>query len=216
MGLASFDTLMFADIGSVVEQHDTREIRRIEGHGKAAYLKRRLASSIPTSLEMYLLGQRAHTASFNEYLHIQALQKHRFSVMNAMTAGEHHWFGLPRCGFILAEEVRGSQLDHFLTQCEPDEREKLLQLYGRLVAQLHRSGFYCPLRLKDIIATDDQRSLVMIDRETRYPYPRKYSPYRARKALNVTFRRIQRSLPSFNHSQRQIILQAYREAGGPE
>ena len=213
MNLLSYDELMFSDLGSIVEKFKTQEIRRIESHGTVAYLKRRLTSPFSKSLEMYLEGQRAHSAPVNEYLHICALQRHQLPVMNAMAAGEQRRLGFPGCGFVLVEEVKGIQLDRMLCQCEDSDKIKeLLQSYGQLTARLHRAGFYCPLRLKDIIVTDDRQSLVMIDRETRHPYPHYRSKYRARRSLRIAFRRTIREYPSFDEAHTSIIMQSYNES----
>jgi hypothetical protein len=210
MNLLSFDQLMSSEQGGVIEKSKKREIHRVEGHGTAAYLKRRLISPMGTSLEMYMQGQRAHTVPFNEYLHICALQQQQLPVMNVMAAGEQRRLGFPRCGFILVEEVKGVPLDRVLCQCEdPDKENELLQSYGQLMARLHQKGFYCPLRLQDIIVTDDPPSLVMIDRETRYPYAHVRSRYRARRSLRIAFRRTTRSCPSFAEAQRDRVMQSY-------
>jgi hypothetical protein len=210
MNLLSFEQLMFSDQGSIIEKSEKRDIRRIEGHGMAAYLKRRLHSELGKSLETYLQGQRAHTVPFNEYLHICALQRHHLPVMNAMATGEQRSFGFPGCGFILVEEVKGVALETILVQDEnPDQSERLLQSYGQLMARLHEKGFYCPLRPKDIIVTDDQESLVMIDRETRCPHAHYRSRWRARRSLHIAFRRTARTCPSFDEAQMDIVMAAY-------
>jgi len=213
MNLSSFDQLMFSEQGGVIEKSRKREIHRIEGQGRAAYLKRRLSSPMGTSLEMYMRGQWAHTAPFNEYLHICALQQQQLPVMKVMAAGEQRRLGFPTCGFILVEEVKGVPLDRALCQCkDPDSEHELLRSYGQLMASLHQRGFYCPLRLKDIIVTDDQSPLVMIDREARYPYARVRSSLRARRSLRMAFRRTARSCPSFAEAQMDIVVQSYRNA----
>jgi hypothetical protein len=213
MNFLSFDQLMFSDLGSIVEKFKTQEIRRIEGHGTVAYLKRRLTSPISKSLEMYLEGQRAHSAPFNEYLHICELQRHQLPVMKAMATGEQRRLGFPGCGFVLVEEVKGIQMDRLLCQCkDPGKTKELLQSYGQLIARVHQAGFYCPLRLKDIIVTDDGESLVMIDRETRHPYPHYRSKYRAHRSLRIAFRRTVREYPSFDETQMSIIMQSYNKS----
>ena len=111
MRLTSFEDLMFAEVGRVIEKSDKREIRRIEGDGKAAYLKRRLKTPVQKSLEMYFLDHCAYTAPFTEYLHVCSLQRLQFPVMNWMAAGEQRKWGVPCFGFILVEEVQGGRLD---------------------------------------------------------------------------------------------------------
>jgi len=210
MNLLSFEQLMFSDLGRIIEKTDKRDIRRIEGHGRAAFLKRRLHSEMGKSLESYLQGQRAHSAAYNEHLHISALQQHQLPVMNTMAVGEQRCLGFPGAGFILVEEVKGLALDSALDECEDaGQRDRLLQSYGQLLARLHEKGFYCPLRLKDIIVTQDRESLVMIDRETRCPHAHHRSSWRARRSLLNAFRRITRTCPSFDEAQKGTVMAAY-------
>jgi len=215
MNLLSFDQFMFSEQGDFVEKTKKREILRIEGHGRAAYLKRRLICPLGTSLEMYLQGQQPRSAPFTEYLHICALEQHQLPVMKAMAVGEQRRFGFPRCGFILVEEVRGVSLDSLLCQAQQaDQRDELLQAYGRLMGRLHQAGFYCPLRLKDIIVTESESELVMIDREARYPYARRRSRLRARRSLDMAFRRTIRAYPSFDEAQMNRVRDAYHRCLG--
>jgi len=213
MGLVSFERLMFGDVGCVMEKNQKADIRRIEGHGRTAYLKRRLTSSVAKSIESCLSGRRAHTAPFTEYLHICSLHQFQLPAMNYIAAGEQRKLGFPQLGFILVDEVKGTRLDQALNLADVQDHElRLLRSYGALLARLHRHGFYGSLRLKDIIVTDiNQGSLVMIDRETRHPYPRFRSTIKARQALNRSFRRIRRDLSDFNEDHINIVMQSYSD-----
>jgi hypothetical protein len=212
MGLVSFEQLMFGDIGRVIEKDHKSEILRIESYGRTAYLKRRLTSPILKSIEMYFLGRCAHTVPFTEYLHVCSLQRFRFPVMNSIATGEQRKLGFPCFGFILVDEVKGSRLDVVLNPADTqDNKVPLLQSFGKLLAKLHQHGFYTPLCLKDIIVTDiNEASLVMIDRETRHPYPRHQSKIKARRSLDRSFRRIRRNLPAFDEDHINIVMQSYR------
>jgi hypothetical protein len=213
MGLDTFERLMHAEIGCVLEKTADREIRRIEGAGRTAYLKRRRTNPVLTTMEFYLTGRCAHTAPFTEYLHVRALQQAHLRVMNCIAAGEERKWGFPLSGFILVDEVKGTRLDLALNLADlRDQGLRLLQAYGTLLAGLHRRGFYGSLRLKDLIVTDlEQASLVMIDREAHNPYPRRVSLRKAQKALDRSFRRIRRDLPGFNDHHISIVMQAYRD-----
>jgi hypothetical protein len=214
MGLDTFERLMSSETGCVLEKTEHSEIRRIEGGGKTAYLKRRLTSPIMTSIESYLSGRRAHTAPFTEYLHVCSLRQAQLPVMNWMAVGEERKWGFPRAGFILVDEVKGVPLDRALNLAEMQDRDlRLLQSYGALLGRLHQQGFYGSLRLKDLIVTDlDQGFLVMIDREARHPYPRGRSAIKTRQALDRSFRRIRRDLPGFNDHHIGIVMQSYRQS----
>ena len=217
--LNSFDKLMFDDIGTVIKKGYAREIRRIDACGKIVYLKRRTTpQSSRTSFEMYLQGMRAHTIPYIEYLHVKALQRSGFPAMKVIAAGEQRRYGFPGCGFILLDEVKGTPFDLLLKNATDTEaRDCLLRAYGRLLAKLHQHGFYAATRLKDLIATNQEdQPLVLIDRETRYPYPRRRSKHKAKRTLKNSFRRITRELPSFDQDQQRIVMQAYDHYGEHE
>ncbi len=212
LGLVSFEEFMFADVGSVIQKNETRDIRRVEGDGGVAYLKRRLVTSIAQSLEMFCTGRRARTAPFSEYIHVCSLKRFEFPVMTVIAAGERRRCGFPHCGFILVDEVRGVPLDEVLEQDGPQARKtELLQSFGRLLARLHERGFYASLRPKDVIVSArNGTSLVMIDRETRHPYPRFRSRIKSRRSLDRTFRRIRSSFAAFDENHMDIVMESYR------
>lgn len=214
MKLDTFEQLMFSEVGSLVDKGDRNEIRRIEGGGRTAYLKRRRTSSVAKSIESYLWGRNPHTAPFKEYLHVCSLQQFQLPVMNCIAVGENRKWGFPQFGFILVDEVKGTPLDLVLNLKDMQNNDlRLLRSYGALMAKLHRHGFYGSLRLKDIIVTDtNQSSLVMIDREARHPYPRCRSTIKARHALDRSFRRTRRTSPDFNETHIKIVMQSYNDS----
>ena len=216
MGLATFEQLMFTDIGHVIQKDHKSDVRLIEGFGRTVYLKRHLITPIKESVEKYVLDRCAYTGPFTEYLYMCSLRQFQFPVMNCIAAGEQRRLGFPCFGFILADEVKGSRLDEALELTDPQDTEvKLLQSFGKLLAELHQHGFYAQLRLKDIIVTDTNApTLVMIDRESRHPYPCRRSKMKARRSLDRSFRRIKRDSPAFNEDHKNIVMQAYRNHSG--
>ncbi len=215
LGLVDFDTFMSGDIGELVERVHLREVRRIccaQGH--VAYLKRRFGSPLRASVETYLSGTTPHSAPYNEYLHVQALQAKKLPVMQVIAAGESRHFGLPDQGFILSLGVSGEPLDVYYNRAAKagDEKKQAQSLttYGQMLGQLHRQGFYSPLRMKDIFVPDQNLTqATMIDRETRHPYPRKQSKWLANKALNTSFKRNARTSEHFGEHQINAVLEAY-------
>jgi lipopolysaccharide kinase (Kdo/WaaP) family protein len=214
-GLVDFDTFMSGDIGELVERVHLREVRRIccaQGH--VAYLKRRFGSSLRASLETYLSGTAAHSAPYNEFLHVQALQAKNLPVMQVIAAGESRRFGLPDQGFIVSLGVSGEPLNVYYNRAAEARDEKIqeqsLATYGEMLGQLHRHGFYSPLRMKDIFVPDENLGqATMIDRETRHPYPRKQKKWLADKALNTSFKRNARTSEYFGEEQVKAVLKAY-------
>jgi hypothetical protein len=211
IGLVSFEQLMFTDIGHVIQKDHKSDVRRINGCGRTVYLKRHMITPIKESIEKYLLDRCAHTVPFTEYLQMCSLQQFQFPVMDFIAVGEQRKLGFPCFGFILVDEVKGSRLDEILNLSNPQDTDvRLLQSCGELLAKLHQHGFYAQLRLKDIIITDiNNPSFVLIDRETRHPYPCRQSKRRARQSLDRSFRRIKRDSPAFNEDHKNIVMQAY-------
>ena len=216
MGLATFEQLMFTDIGRVIQKDHKSDVRLIEGFGRTVYLKRHLITPIKESVEKYVLDRCAYTGPFTEYLYMCSLRRLQFPVMNCIAAGEQRRLGFPCLGFILVDEVKGTRLDEALNLMDTQDRDiQLLQSFGKLVAELHQHGFYAQLRLKDIIVTDsDAPSLVMIDRENRHPQPSRRSKIKARQSLDRSFRRIKRDSPAFNEDHKNIVMQSYRNHSG--
>jgi hypothetical protein len=216
MGLDSFEQLMYSDIGCVIQKDHKSDVRFIEGFGRAVYLKRHLTSSIVESLEKFILDRCAYTKPFTEYLQICSLQRFQFPVMNFIAAGEQRKLGFPSFGFILVERVDGNRLDEVLNLTDIQNTDvHLLQSFGELLAQLHEKGFYTHLRLKDVIVADiDKPSLVLIDRETRHPFPNHCSKMKAKKSLDRSFRRIKRDSPAFTEDHKNIVMQSYRNHSG--
>ena len=209
----SFEQLMFSEIGCRV----SNQVRRIEGCGKVAYLKRQFNTSIYKSIEKYLQGQYPHSSGFNEYIHICFLQKAQLPVMNPIATGERRILGFPRCGFILVEEIKGVSLEECLNKLSIEtQKTALLQAFGRLLARLHQHGFYAALRFKDVIVTDvNEASLVMIDREARNIYPRYRLKAKAKLSLNKSFHRTKRTFLTFGEHHINIILEAYKSVSLP-
>lgn len=210
-GLISFEQLMFGDVGCLIAKSRNYEIRRIEAGGRAAYLKRRFNTSIRKSIERYLQGKYAHTVCFDEYIHICELQKLQLPVMNPIASGERRTSGFPQCGFFLTEEVKGVNLSKALEQAGTEnEKTKLLQSYGQMLARLHYHGFYAVLRLKDVIVTEKNPiSLVIIDREAWHCYPRRRSKIKAKRSLNKSFSRTKIET-AIDEYQINVIMDSYR------
>lgn len=211
LNLTRFEDLMNCTAGHVIESEPSRETRCIEHNDQVAYLKKQFFVSRRLCIESNLLLHKAHTPAVNEAIYIRQLKQQQFAVMNVMAVGEQRRAGFPCNGFILVDEVKGQQMDHFLNATDDqDITRSLLTAYGQLIARLHQHGFYAPLRIKDIIVTDPERQqLVMIDREIRNPYPRFRSQRRASRSLRDAFKRTHREFKKFNSEMEQIIMDAY-------
>ncbi|MHC4962032.1 MAG: hypothetical protein ACYTGA_07925 [Planctomycetota bacterium] len=216
MGLATFEQLMFTDIGRVIQKDHKSDVRLIEGFGRTVYLKRHLITPIKESVEKYVLDRCAYSVPFTEHLYMCSLRQFQFPVMDCIAAGEQRRLGFPCFGFILVDEVKGTRLDEALGLTDTQDKDvQLLQSFGKLLAELHQHGFYAQLRLKDMIVTDTNApSLVMIDRENRHPQPSRRSKIKARQSLDRSFRRIERDSPAFNEDHKNIVMQSYRNHSG--
>ena len=119
-------------------------------------------------------------------------------------------FGAPVASFILTTEVPGVGLDQLLLERDGDGRRELMTQLGEQTARLHLAGFFTPLRQKDVICND--HGWALIDRETRFPGPRSFSPRNAVKALKRTFRREKENTAGWHELALAAYCDGYRNA----
>ena len=91
----------------------------------------------------------------------------------------------------------------------------LLEQLGKLHGQLHRSGFFAPARMKDIIV-DQQGQFVLIDRETRKPKVRRFTRGRALASLQRTMSRQARDGNLWSEAELSAYLEAYLDNTSPK
>lgn len=173
--LATFPAIMAIDSGTLFEQNDQRDVRRLELNQQHFFLKRVTTEKISSALESYLGGKMAHSKPFKEMLHFKFLRAKGFDVAEVVAVGEKLRFGVPVEGFIITREVPGRDLSGVYRTAGIDDRLDIMASFGSLVGKLHNQGFFGSTRLKDIICSGEpgeSMRMTLIDREVRNPYPR--------------------------------------------
>ena len=102
--------------------------------------------------------------------------------MRPVAWGERRCCGIGREGFLLVEHVEGRDVLEWFNTTDADGRRHIAALMGDLQGRAHAAGFFFALRLRDLIAPDDDQ-LVMIDREATRPTPHAFNPERCVDSL---------------------------------
>jgi len=173
--LDTYPAVMQIDTGELIEENESRDVRRLQLDDQVVYLKRTRSEKITSALESYARGRLAHSKPFKEMLHFKQLAKLEFDVAEVVAVGEELRFGIPRRGFIMTAEVGGEDLAQVYQKVDDADQRRILEQFGTLLGRLHDGGFFGSTRLKDIIYSGAPRNnpkLTLIDRETRNPYPR--------------------------------------------
>lgn len=173
--LATFPALMAIDTGTIFEQNEQRNVRRLELNQQFFFLKRVTSEKISSAVESYLGGKLAHSKPFKEMLHFRFLRSKGFDVAEVVAVGEKLRFGVPIQGFIMTRAIPGQDLSEVYQAAEIDDRLDIMRSFGSLVGRLHNNGFFGSIRLKDIICSGqpgESMRMTLIDREVRNPWPR--------------------------------------------
>jgi len=178
-GLDSFQVLMNTGMGKIQ--------RMVMGDGSVFYLKRSGADSVFIHLRMILRGRWPCSAALRELGLLQLLRKAGFLAMEPVVWGEQRRFGYPVRGLLVVREVRGQDIAVLFDQADGFQKRILMKAVGRLTARLHIAGFFQPVRLKDIIRTEE--GLVLIDRETSKPWRSRVYMHQCISSLATAARR---------------------------
>lgn len=196
MALNGFDRLMSAPLGELLDGDGTgRELRRIANpaeHGpRHLYLKRIGPEPLGGLLRMLVFGRLPRCGPLREKMLIDALTAAGLPVMRPVAWGEERRFGLPTRGFLLVEEVAGTELGELFAVLKTADRHRLLADFGSFVRRLHQAGFFQPVRFKDVFCTiqRERYGFTLIDRETSKPWPARFGWRRSVKSLARAYRR---------------------------
>ena len=173
--LNTYPAVMQIDAGELIEENESRDVRRLQLDDQVVYLKRTRSEKTTSAFESYARGRLAHSKPFKEMLHFKQLARLEFDVAEVVAVGEELRCGIPRRGFIMTAEVAGEDLAQVYQKVDDADQCRILEQFGTLLGRLHDCGFFGSTRLKDIIYSGTPRSnpkLTLIDRETRNPYPR--------------------------------------------
>lgn len=217
--LATFPALMAIDGGTVYEQNDQRDVRRLEIKQQHFFLKRVTSEKISSALESYLGGKLAHSKPFKEMLHFKFLRAKGFAVAEVVAVGEKLRLGVPVEGFIMTREVPGRDLSEVYRTAGNGDRLHIMASFGALVGRLHNHGFFGSIRLKDIICSGgpgESMRMTLIDREVRNPYPRTPSKTIILARLLLNARRQTQQGEVFSPEEWKVFTRYYcRNLSGP-
>ncbi len=178
LGLASFAALMDGDAGDIISRDDGgREVRRIAGPAGddgCYFLKRRRREPLLPQLAVWLRSGKLHSGPVREALMVACLREAGFATMEPLAWGENRCCCIPKGGFYLSRGVPGVSLAVVFESSRGPARSRSMHQLGLLVGRLHARGFLHPVRLKDVIERPDGE-LVLIDRETGKPWPRRFN-----------------------------------------
>lgn len=160
--------------GDVVSKKGKRPVYRIvlsDGRAQRVfYLKKSPRCPARDLFKRLRKGVGPHGDAYVENAQIELYKKAGIPVMDIAAWGEHHVFGWPVAGFLLASDVPGERLDQVIKTCTDDERKTIFFHYGELIAKMHLNGLRDIARVQDIIYSNDNGiKLTVIDREHGIP-----------------------------------------------
>ena len=208
IGLSDFEAFMSSDVGHILSLESLRETRKFSIKGFTFFLKRIKKFKYSSALEAFLQGRWPHSYAWREMQHVYQLKQAGIPVMSIAAVGENRHWGLPKESFIVVVGVEGTELNKAFESSDEAGKSIIMNQLGVLYAQLHRHGFLKPIRLKDLIRTQSQE-LILIDRETRNPFPRSFSQRRAIKSLTKAKQRQVRDGIHYSKTDNTIMLRAY-------
>jgi len=186
-----------------------RELRIIEAGEQVFFLKRTGRETLWRHLVMLFRGHRPKSGALREVQMLHLLKSSGFETMEPVAWGEQRLGLLTVRGFVLVRKVPGKELAGLFDESEGHMQFRLVREMGHLVGRLHARGFFHPVRLKDLIATND--GLVLIDRETSKPWKSRFFEWRCRSSLIRALRRMLRDGHPIGPGSVCAFLLGYRD-----
>ena len=213
--LDTYSRIRQTTAGEVVEDNESRDVRRLELDNQVLYLKRTKSEKTISAIESYARLRLAHSKPFKEMLHYKQLAMHGFDVAEVIAVGEELNYAIPQNGFIMTAAVAGEDLAQVYQKSDKADQCLIVGQFGTLLGRLHNEGFFGSTRLKDIIYSgipSANPKLTLIDRETRNPYPKTPSKNGIVERLLVNIRRQGQAGERFNEEQWQAFSEHYCNA----
>ena len=210
--LDTYQHIIQTPAGELIEDNESRDVRRLHLDDQVVYLKRTKSEKITSAFESYARLRLAHSKPFKEMLHYKQLAKYGFDVAEVVAVGEELNYCIPHCGFIITAEAEGEDLSRVYKNAGEADQHLILAQFGELLGRLHNQGFFGSTRLKDIIYSGKPNAspkLTLIDRETRNPYPKAPSRTDIVERLLVNTRRQAQAGERFSKDQWQAFCEAY-------
>lgn len=207
-----FDALLaLRSQGDMIASDTGRTTHRLHLQGDYYFLKTADKPNLSAAIEAPLSLRKPHHYCWREMQQVLELQSCGIAVMDVVAAGESSRWVAPDFSFILVKEVPGDALDGVFADAAPERRRALIAELGRQAGQLHRAGFFTPVRMKDVIVTP-QGEFVLIDRETRKPGARRFARRKALLSLQRTLRRESRDGAAWGEDELRLYVDAYLSA----
>ena len=210
--LHNYHQIMQISCGHIIEEDELHDVQRLDLNGQNLYLKRTKIEKFSSAFESYGRGRLAHSKPFNEMLQFRHLSQFDFEVAEVVAVGEELLLGIPLKGFIITREVQGRDLALVFRDADNTDRQRIMHLFGSLMARIHSHGFFGLTRLKDIFIANFERDcpiLTLIDRETRNPYPRPPTRKRVMAKLLFNIRRQATLGELFTDAEWQSFAESY-------
>ena len=139
--LDTYPAVMQIDTGELIEENESRDVRRLQLDDQVVYLKRTRSEKITSAFESYARGRLAHSKPFREMLHFKQLAKLEFDVAEVVAVGEELRFGIPRRGFIMTAEVGGEDLAQVYQKVDDADQRRILEQFGTLLGRFTMVDF---------------------------------------------------------------------------
>lgn len=219
-GLAGFRDFFEKPVGEPLSlDGNGRELRRIsieaEGVRRTFYLKRIGREPFAKLAQMLLFGCRPRSGPLRELRLLQELQQAGFATMRQVAWGEKRLLGWPVGGFLLVEQVAGTEVADLFEEGDPELLRRLCHDLGAYLGRLHQAGFFQVVRLKDLFCpavptgAESGFAFVLIDRETSKPRRKRFSVNSAFHALARAARRVLRDGFRLRRAELRSFFQGY-------
>jgi hypothetical protein len=222
-GLRSWQDFVEKPVGELISRdHKGRELRRIsievDGSVRVFYLKRMGREPIAKLAHMLLFGRWPCSGPIRELRMLENLQQEGFATMRQAAYGEKRILGWPVGGFLMVEEVEGSEVGDLVKSGDSALLGKLYLDLGVYLGKLHIAGFFQVVRLKDLFCTaglskrENSFEFILIDRETSKPWKKRFSKKSCFDSLARTARRILRDGYRLGHGDLRNFFRGYLAA----
>ena len=200
-GLDSFDAI-YASGEEKVE-------RLVLGDGEVFFQKRIGPEPNLKHVSRLIYGYRPRSGALRELQMLQVLRKAGFLTMEPVVWGEQRRFGRPLRGLLIVREVPGEELAELFDSSDGWRKRELMKEAGRLIGRLHVKGLFQPVRLKDVICSE--QGMVLIDRETSKPRPSLFLKKKCLSNIARAARRTMRDGHRIGGGSAAAFLRGYQE-----
>ncbi|BBM83794.1 FAD-binding domain-containing protein [Candidatus Uabimicrobium amorphum] len=210
--LDSYQKLMNGNVGQLISDANRSQIFRIDIE-PPMFLKRTLKVQNKKIFDLLMRGCIPHADCYREKISVEEINKKNIDTMTIIAWGEERTFIFPKRGFLLVKKIDGTEVQDMFSAATPEERHNIYLYYAKLLASLHINGFFAPVRFKDIICREKKENgelkLALIDRSTNWPWPRRYTPKRAKKSFDRSMHYVKKYYPELPKAEHDYIYKCY-------